>query len=205
MSNEEKTGSTGAEAAAPETKAEETAEKGKKFCNLAGVPPAAERPGISIEQMYKVAGVFAEKIFNLQSVGPKLKASGMILRMEYYDPENWGDNEPEVTIDCTKDPIEITLGSCDIEPKAVLRMHADIAHRFWMQRISMMVAIARRQIVAKGPIAQVMRLLPIIKPSYPVYKEVLKELEMFELLAYPAGKEGEEEPTVDADEAPKTE
>ena len=205
MSDEEKTGSAGAESAAPETQAEETAEKGKKSHNLAGVPPAAERPLVTVEQMLKVAGSFADKVFNLPAVAPKLKTSGMILKMEYYDPENWGDIEPEVTIDCTKDPIVITLGPCDIEPKATLRMHADIAHRFWMQRISMMVALARRQMVLKGPMAAVMRLLPIIKPSYPSYRETLKELEMFELLAYPAGKETAEEPAADAEEAPKTE
>ncbi|MFA6451575.1 MAG: hypothetical protein WCX65_19035 [bacterium] len=192
MSDEEKIAGAGAEASDPGEAKE------KKVYNLSGVPPAAERPGVSIEQMYSICTTFSEKIFNNPAVGPKLKTAGMVLRMEYYDPENWGEVEPEVTIEFGKDPIEMHTGPCDIEPKAVLRMHSDIAHRFWMQRISMMVALARRQMVAKGPISQVMRLLPIIKPSYPLYKDTLKELGLLELLAYPAekaaGEEAAEEP-----------
>lgn len=201
MSDEVKTASDQAGQAAADQPQPE-----KKHYNLAGVPPAAERPGITPDQMYVVAKEFAARIFNNPSVGPKLQASGMILRMEYYDQENWGEIEPEVTIDCTKDPVELTTGPCGIEPKVIMRMHADIAHRFWMQRISMMVAIARRQMIAKGPIAQIMRLLPIIKPSYVIYKEVLTDLGMNELLAYPAGKgEAEEEATAKGADAAQPE
>jgi len=188
MSDDEKTVSAGAETPAGAGEAKE-----KKSYNLSGVPPAAERPKVSIEQMYSIITTFSEKIFSNPAVGPKMKTAGMVLRMEYYDPENWGDVEPEITIEFGKDPIEMHKGSCDVEPKVILRMHSDIAHRFWMQRISMMVALARRQMVAKGPIAQVMRLLPIIKPGYPMYKESLKELGLLELLAYPEEKGGAEE------------
>jgi hypothetical protein len=162
--------------------------KEKKFINLAGVPPAAERPKITIDQMNDIIGTFSERIFKNPTVAPKLQASGLVLRMEYYDPENWGDVEPEVTIDCTQTPIKCQIGSCNIVTKVTLRMHSHIAHMFWMQKISMMVAVARRQMVAKGPIAQVMRVLPIIKPSYPIYKEVLRDLGLFELLAFPGDK-----------------
>ena len=191
MSDEGKMESPGLEASA-EAASGAGGEKEKKHYNLAGVPPAAERPKVSIEQMYSICTTFSGKLFNLPAVGPKLKTAGMVLRMEYYDPENWGEVEPEVTIEFGKDPIAMTTGPCDVAPKVVLRMHSDIAHRFWMQRISMMVALARRQMVAKGPIAHVMRLLPIIKPGYPVYKESLKELGLLELLAYPVEKGGEE-------------
>jgi hypothetical protein len=197
MSDEEKVESNGTEVS---ESAGETKEK--KSYNLSGVPPAAERPGVSIEQMYSICTTFSEKIFNHPNVGPKLKTAGMVLRMEYYDPENWKDVEPEVTIEFGKDPIEMHTGPCDVAPNVVLRMHSDIAHRFWTQKISMMVALARRQMVAKGPISQVMRLLPIIKPSYPLYKETLKELELLELLAYPADRGVPEE---DAEKTPTAE
>jgi len=200
MSDEEKVESTSADKPAAETAAGTTE---KKTYNLAGVPPASERPPVTIEQMYSICTTFSEKIFNNPAVGPKLQSAGMVLRMEYYDPENWGETEPEVTIEFGKNPIVMHTGPCDVEAKVVLRMHSDIAHRFWMQRISMMVALARRQMVAKGPIAQVMRLLPIIKPSYPMYKDTLRELGLLDLLAYPPEKGGPEEGT--AEETPAAE
>jgi hypothetical protein len=143
--------------------------------------------------------MFSDRIFHNPAIAAKLKTAGLILRMEYYDPENWGETEPEVTILFDKDPIELYAGPCDIQPTVVLRMHSDIAHRFWTQKINMMVALVRRQMIARGPISQVTRLLPILKPSYPIYKEVLRDLGMNELLAYPAEKgAAEAEPGVDA-------
>ncbi|MFH1539708.1 MAG: hypothetical protein ABIH66_12195, partial [bacterium] len=38
---------------------------------------------------------------------------------------------------------------------------------------------------AKGPVPKVMKLLPIIKPSYGYYKETLEEFGLTELLNYP--------------------
>jgi hypothetical protein len=66
-----------------------------------------------------------------------------------------------------------------------MRMHADTAHRFWMQKLNLMVAITKGDITVKGPIPKVMKLLPLIKPSYPLYRETLKELGFTELLNYP--------------------
>jgi hypothetical protein len=38
-----------------------------------------------------------------------------------------------------------------------------------------MVALTRKQIVAKGPIPKIMKLLPVIKPAYAMYQNMLKE------------------------------
>lgn len=142
-----------------------------------------ERPFLSVEQMYQIAKLFGEKAFSDQAVVPKLRASGMLLRMSYFD-ERWNE-EPEVTIDCTKNPIELTLGPCDIVPIVEMRMHADVAHRFWRQKISLMAAVTKKDISLKGPLPKVIRLLPVIKPAYGHYEETLKELGFTELLNYP--------------------
>ncbi len=153
-----------------------------------GVPPASERPSITIEKMYEIGNRFAEKLFSIPEIAEKLKASKMILKMEYYDPENWEDNEPQITIDCTQDVIKVHTGPCDVKPIVTMRMHADTAHKFWMQKVNLMVAITKKEIQAIGPIPQVMKLLPIIKPGFELYKETLSELKLFELLAYPPEK-----------------
>lgn len=154
-----------------------------------GIPPASERPSITIEKMYEIGNKFAEKVFSIPEIAEKLKASKMILKMEYYDPENWGDDEPQITIDFTQDTIKIYTGLCDINPIVTLRMHADTAHRFWMQKVNLMAAITKKEIQAIGPIPQVMKLLPIIKPAFELYKQTLRELELSELLSYPPEKD----------------
>lgn len=143
-----------------------------------------ERPSITPEQMYEIANAFSAKVFSDPEVTPKLLESNMIVSFKYYD-ERWEDVEPEVTIDCSGDEVKFYTGPCDVEPVVTMRMHADTAHRFWKQKVNMMAAVTKGEISAKGPVPKVMKLLPIIKPSYGYYKETLEDLGLTELLNYP--------------------
>jgi len=53
-------------------------------------------------------------------------------------------------------------------------MNADVAHKFWLGEINLVMAVARRQMVVKGPIPRILKLLPVIRPAYSMYKEYLK-------------------------------
>lgn len=172
-----------------ETKDMENEVKEEKKEELKVREAPLERPFITIEQMYSIARVFAERVFNIPDIAKRLRDSGMIINMKYYeDPDRWKGEEPEVTVDCTQDPIKLYTGPCEVKPVVIMRMHADTAHRFWMQKVNLMIAITKGEIKVKGPIPQVMRLLPIIKPSFKIYKEILQELGYIELLNYPADK-----------------
>jgi len=57
-----------------------------------------------------------------------------------------------------------------------MTMKADVAHRFWLGRVNLLTAITRRQIVAKGPIPKILKLLPAIQPAYQKYAEYLHEI-----------------------------
>lgn len=146
-----------------------------------------ERPYISPEQMYEIGRKFGEKVFSDSRIVPKIKNSGMIITFKYCD-EKWPNVYPEVTVDTTQEPIKLYTGPCEVKPTVVMKMHADTAHRFWMQKLNLMIAITKGLIKVKGPIPQIMRLLPTIKPSYELYKEVLKEMGHIELLNYPKDK-----------------
>jgi len=54
-------------------------------------------------------------------------------------------------------------------------MKADIAHKFWFGKVNLTMALTRRQMVAKGPIPKILKLLPAIKPSYAMYPKYLDE------------------------------
>lgn len=102
-------------------------------------------------------------------VADKLLASKMVIRFKYSDPE------VILLIDCSGDALDIRPG--DTETKAVVEMSmsSDIAHKFWFGKVNLMAALTRKQMVAKGPIPQILRLLPAIKPTYKMYPEYLKE------------------------------
>jgi putative sterol carrier protein len=55
-----------------------------------------------------------------------------------------------------------------------MTMDADTAHRFWLGKVNVTVALARGQIKAKGPVAKILRLVPLTKPVFPRYKAQLQ-------------------------------
>ena len=55
-----------------------------------------------------------------------------------------------------------------------MSMDADTAHRFWLGQVNVTVALARGQIKAKGPVAKILKLVPLTKPVYPIYKAQLE-------------------------------
>lgn len=146
----------------------------------------ADRPDMSPEEMYEVATKVFLRTIDDEELAKKLQKSNLILRFVYHDEERWGpDVKPELTIDCSKDPIEITTGPCDTKPMITMTMEAFTAHLFWMQELNLMAAITRGQIKAKGPIPKAMRLLPLLKPLYANYRVVLKDLGRDDLLDFP--------------------
>jgi len=146
----------------------------------------ADRPEMSPDEMYEVARRVAEKTLSEPALAKKLQDSKLVLRFTYHDEERWGpDVVPELTVDCTKDPVEIITGPCDIKPVIEMSMEAFTAHLFWMQKLSLMAAITRGQIKAKGPIPKAMRLLPLLKPFYANYRIVLGEMGRQDLLDFP--------------------
>ena len=61
-------------------------------------------------------------------------------------------------------------GDTDLEPEVVMSMEADTAHRFWLGKVNVTVALARGQMKAKGPVAKILKLVPLTKPIFPRYR-----------------------------------
>jgi putative sterol carrier protein len=62
-----------------------------------------------------------------------------------------------------------------MEPDVVMSMAADTAHKFWLGQVNVTVAMARGQIKAKGPVAKILKLVPLTKPVFPRYKAQLEK------------------------------
>jgi putative sterol carrier protein len=69
---------------------------------------------------------------------------------------------------------QVDLGPTRLEPEVVLTMDADIAHRFWLGKVNVTIAIARGQIRTKGPVAKVLKLVPLAKTVFPRYRAQLE-------------------------------
>ena len=56
-----------------------------------------------------------------------------------------------------------------------MSLSGDTCHKFWLQEVSMPVALAKGLIKAKGPFPKVLKLLPLLKPAYAAYPAIAKE------------------------------
>lgn len=128
------------------------------------------------EHLYRCLGGLFEKVRRDPAIGPKLAAAGLVIRFLYEEPNG------QITIDVKNPPdssdtfFTTFYGKSDLEPDVLMTMKADIGHRFWLGKINLVAALTRRQIVAKGPIPKILKLLPAIQPTYAMYPEILKEL-----------------------------
>lgn len=130
------------------------------------------------DELYECIGGLFKKVQRDEVMGPKLKASNLTIRFNYKDPDSM------ITVDCKSDPIEegtyINLFLGDegkhIEPEVNMSMSADIAHKFWFGKVNLLSALTRKQMIAKGPIPKILKLLPVIKPTYTMYPKFLEEI-----------------------------
>jgi hypothetical protein len=112
---------------------------------------------------------FFELLGDTPLIADKLKASKMVIRFIYSDPDL------VVVVDCSGDTVEVRPGDRDTKVIVEMSMKADIAHKFWFGKVNLTMALTRRQMVAKGPVPKILKLLPAIKPSYAMYPKYLDE------------------------------
>lgn len=127
------------------------------------------------QHLYKCLGALFEKVRADQLLGPRLGSADLIIRFVYEEPAG------QITIDLKSPPEPGTYftthyGECPLEPEVLMTMKADIGHRFWFGKINLVAALTRRQIVAKGPIPKILKLLPAIQPAYALYPDVLRSI-----------------------------
>ncbi len=125
------------------------------------------------DQLYDLLGGLFDELTKDANIAEKFAASGLVIQFVYRNPDS------EIWLDASKkdpDNIGVICGPAEgLTAEVEMSMEADTAHQFWLGNVNLMVALTRKQIVAKGPIPKIMKLLPVIKPAYDVYKNMLKE------------------------------
>ena len=110
-----------------------------------------------------IGGVFRDAGVHPES-GPKLRAADIVMRVLYTDPA------AEVTI-VFKDDYRVITGATDVKPDITLLMRGDTADQFWRGEYNLAVGLAKGQVNAKGPVNKILKLVPLTKPLFPMYRE----------------------------------
>ncbi len=121
------------------------------------------------ETFEKMLAGFFKLLADTPVIADKLLASNLIVRFRYSDPE------VVIVVDCSGDRVDVRPGDRETKEIVEMSMSADIAHKFWFGKVNLMAALTRKQMIAKGPIPKILKLLPAIKPTYAMYPKYLEE------------------------------
>ena len=127
--------------------------------------------------VYAFIGRLFEDLAVDPELAPKFKKANTTVQYQLTDPQS------QITVDMRPDrDIQVDLGATDLEPEVVMATSADTAHAFWLGKVNVTVALARGQITAKGPVAKILRLVPLVKDTFPHYQEMLRDAGRTDLL-----------------------
>src|SRR5439155_18587685 len=123
------------------------------------------------DEAYQYLGGVFRKADDHPDVGPALRQSGITLRLEYSDPA------ATLTVRMVEPTIEVIEGDTDVTPDVRMSMSADTADKYWRGEYNVAVGLAKGQVKAKGPVTTILKMVPLTKPLFPVYRELVAEKE----------------------------
>ena len=122
------------------------------------------------DEVYAYVGRIFQEIVADPELGPGVQQADTIVQYRLADPEAL------ITAKIKQgEERRLDLGKTDLEPEVVMSMDADTAHRFWLGQVSITMAMTRGEIKTKGPVAKILRLVPLVGPAFPRYLELLAE------------------------------
>lgn len=121
------------------------------------------------QEVYRYIGGLFRALLEDEQLRAGLLGADTIVEYRYRRPDS------EITVKLLQgEQPRIDEGPSDLEPELVLTMDADVAHRFWLGKVNPTIALARGQMRATGPIAKLLRLVPVVRPAFPLYREMLE-------------------------------
>jgi putative sterol carrier protein len=129
------------------------------------------------DEVYAYIGRLFEELAQDEELAPRFRKANTIVQYQYRNPES------QITVSLREgEDGRVDFGDTAMEPEVVMTMDADTAHRFWLGEVNVTVAMARGQMKAKGPVAKILKLVPLVKPVFPRYRRMLEEAGRGDLL-----------------------
>jgi hypothetical protein len=118
-----------------------------------------------------------DKVFAIMStdpeMGPKLRDARVPQRFEFPDQEavvniTYDDSGGEQNLRW------VWSDAVEWEPKVEMTMSSEVANKYFQGKENVPVALARRRIKSSGDMKAALKLIPITKPVFAKYREMLE-------------------------------
>jgi putative sterol carrier protein len=120
-------------------------------------------------EVYKYLGGVFRVADETEGVGSALRDLNLVLRLDYTGPES------TITVVLREPSIQVIEGASDVEPDIRMAMSADNGNKFWRGEYNVAVGLAKRQVKAKGPVSKILKVIPVAKPVFPLYRDLVAE------------------------------
>jgi len=128
-------------------------------------------------EVYQYIGKLFQDLTDDPELSPKFRRADTIVQYRYTNPDS------QITVRMKEgEDGQVDLGPTEMQPEIVMSMEADTAHMFWLGKVNVTMALAKGQMRAKGPVAKILRLVPLVKPVFPRYKKMLEDENRNDLL-----------------------
>ena len=129
------------------------------------------------QEVYQYIGRLFQELTDDPELSPKFRRADTIVQYRYSNPES------QITVKMKEgEDGQVDFGESSLEPEIVMTMEADTAHRFWLGNVNVTMALAKGQMKAKGPVAKILKLVPLVKPVFPRYRAQLEQAGRSDLL-----------------------
>ena len=121
------------------------------------------------QEVYDYIGKLFQDLVKDDELWAKFRRANTIVQYQFRNPES------QITVRMREnEDAQVDLGPSDLEPEVLMTMEADTAHKFWLGKVNVTVALARGQMKAKWPVAKILKLVPLVTPVFPRYKQMLE-------------------------------
>ena len=122
------------------------------------------------QEVYQYIGKLFQDLAEDDELGPKFRKADTIVQYHYSNPES------KITVKMKEgEDGQVDFGDTSMDPEIVMTMEADTAHKFWLGKVNVTMALAKGQMKAKGPVPKILKMVPLTKPIFPRYKQMLEQ------------------------------
>jgi putative sterol carrier protein len=122
------------------------------------------------QEVYQYIGKLFQDLSDDPELSPKFRRADTIVQYRYSNPDS------QITVKMKEgEDGQVDFGETDMQPEIVMTMEADTAHRFWLGKVNVTMAMAKGQMKAKGPVAKILKMVPLVKPVFPRYQTMVEE------------------------------
>ena len=131
----------------------------------------------SADEVYDYIGKMFETAVTDPTFIEATKESELVIRLTQTDPA------AVILIDFPGQ--KVTCGDAALGAPATvdLRMSSDDSHKFWLGKLNFTLALAQRKVKMEGSRTKALKLLPLTKPLFATYEELLRAAGRQDLLA----------------------